>query len=133
MHSGDSFILVIDDERSELLNASPVPQLSLDSSHPAGGVTFMNASQGANMTKEHHGVLGLLESLNLVGNDLGDLSDLMTLGYDECQDSGGGEHPSSVHVAVGGLAGTVGTSSVDTGAGIRTTAQPVPQDSSEIW
>ena len=59
------------------------------------------------MAKDHHGILGLLVSLKLFGDDqgdLGDLSDMMTFGHDEGEDSGGGKHPSfSAQVAVGGL------------------------------
>jgi hypothetical protein len=46
---------------------------------------------GANMAKDHHGILGLLVSLKLFGDDqgdLGDLSDMMTFGHDEGEDSG---------------------------------------------
>jgi len=142
---GETFVLVIDDERSKLLYPPPVPQLTLTSSHPAGRIHLLDISPGADTTEEHDGILGLLVTLDLVGDDkrnLWDLPDLMSLGHDEGWDAGGrdggthgvsllgdvdlavpfspllggSEHASTAaHVTVGCLAGTVGSTTTDTG------------------
>ena len=91
---GQPLVVVVDDERASLLDSSPVPQLSLAGSHPPGGVHLGNISPGLAASQELHGLLGLLEALDLVRHNEGNLVDAgddVTLGHDEGGHSGGGD------------------------------------------
>ena len=74
---GETLVLVVDDERSPLLEAPPVPQLSLSSPHPLGLVDLVDVVMGLVPLQEDHGLLGLGESLDTVGHDQGDLWGLL--------------------------------------------------------
>merc|ERR1719186_1814538 len=140
-----SLVLIKDNQRSQLLDVSPVPQLSLASPHSPGGVHLGNIGPGLVAPQEHHGLLGLGERLDLVSNNkwhLRDALDLVALGHDQSWNTsssnsradgvsllggvnlpvppspglGGGEHAStSAHVAESSLAGPVGTTTPDPG------------------
>merc|ERR1719209_308908 len=142
---GNSLILIVDDERSQLLDTSPVPQLSLTSPHTPGGVHLGHIGPGLVLPQEHHGLLGLGEGLDLVSHDqrnLWNALDLMTLGHDQSRDTsgsdgradgvpllggvdlpvppppglGGGEHATSTaHVSVSSLARSLGTTTLHPG------------------
>merc|ERR1719273_2564326 len=142
---GHALILVINNERSQLLNSPPVSELALASPHPASGVHLGNVRPGVGLSQEDDGVLGLGVALDLVGHDhrdLGDLADLVALGHDEGWDTGGrdgrahgvtllgnvhfpvppspglsrSEHPpAAAHVTEGSLSRTVSTTAPDTG------------------
>merc|ERR1712083_1020315 len=141
----NSLILIVDDERSQLLDTSPVPQLPLTSPHTPGGVHLGHIGPGLVLPQEHHGLLGLGEGLDLVSHDQRDLRDaldLMTLGHDQSRDTsgsdgradgvpllggvdlpvppppgfGGGEHvTSTAHVSVSSLARSLGTTTLHPG------------------
>merc|ERR1719189_152487 len=142
---GDSLILIIDDERSKLLDTPPVPQLTLASPHTSGGVHLGHIGPGLVLPQEHHGLLGLGEGLDLVSHDKWDLRDalnLVTLGHDQSRDTsgsdgradgvpllggvdlpvppppglGGGEHATSTaHVSVSSLARSLGSTTLHPG------------------
>jgi len=142
---GHALILVINNERSQLLNSSPVSELALAGPHPASGVHLGYVGPGVGLSQEDDGVLGLGVALDLVGHDhrhLGDLADLVALGHDEGWDTGGrdgrahgvtllgnvhfpvppspglsrSEHPpTAAHVTEGSLSRTVSTTAPDTG------------------
>merc|ERR1719209_33998 len=87
---GDSLILIIDNQRSQLLDTSPVPQFTLASPHAPGGVHLGHIGPGLVLPQEHHGLLGLGEGLDLVSHDQRDLRnslDLVTLGHDQSRDT----------------------------------------------
>merc|ERR1719209_2799976 len=142
---GNSLILIVDDERSQLLDTSPVPQLSLTSPHTSGGVHLGHIGPGLILPQEHHGLLGLGEGLDFVSNDKWDFRnalDLVTLGHDKSRNSsgsdgradgvpllgsvhlpvppspglGGGKHATSTaHVTVSSLARSLGTTTLHPG------------------
>jgi len=142
---GQTLIFIVDDERSTLLDAPAVAHLSLSGPHPLGLVDLVNIVVGSGPLQEDLGLLGLGERLDLVGHDkwaLGGSLDAVTFGHDEGWDAsgsdgrdhgvpllgdrdlavpppvdlGGGEHvTSTAHVTESSLAGTVGTTSTDTG------------------
>merc|ERR1719423_40822 len=66
---GETLILVVDNQGTELLYAPPVPQLSLASSHSTGGVHLGNIGPGLVSSEEDDSLLGLLESLDLVADN----------------------------------------------------------------
>lgn len=70
-------ILVVDDERSELLDAPPVPHLSLSGPHSLGLVDASDVSVGAVAAKELDGLTGLGQGLDLVGDHEGNLGNLL--------------------------------------------------------
>ena len=137
-------ILIIDDERSTLLNATTVPHLALASPESLGLVHLFNISISLDLLQENVGFLGLVVGLDLVRNDQGDLGDLLdavTFGHNEGRhtsgsdgwdhsvpllgyihlpvpatiDLGGSEHMSTTaHVSESTLTGTVGTATTDT-------------------
>merc|ERR1719209_288145 len=87
---GNSLILIVDDERSQLLDTSPVPQLTLTSPHTSGSVHLGHIGPGLVLPQEHHGLLGLGEGLDLVSHDKWDLRDaldLMALGHDQSRNT----------------------------------------------
>ena len=78
---GAALVLVIDNERSEVLHAAPVPHLALASAHALGPVDLLNIGPGLDAAEEDDGLLGLSVALDLVGDDqwdLGDARDLVT-------------------------------------------------------
>merc|ERR1719209_2351492 len=139
---GESLVLIVNNERSKLLDTSSVPQLSLASPHAPGGVHLSHISPGLVLPQEHHGLLGLGKGLYLVSHDKWDFRNalnLVTLGHDKSRNSsgsdgradgvpllggvhlpvppppglGGGEHAASTaHVTVSSLAGSLGTTSL---------------------
>jgi len=142
---GQTLILIIDDERSALLDTPAVTHLSLSGPHPLRLVNLVNIVVCPGPLQEDLGLLGLGERLNLVGHDEGALwggFNAVTFGHDEGWDTsgsdgrdhgvpllgdrdltvpppvdlGGSEHmTSTAHVAESTLAGTVSTTSADTG------------------
>merc|ERR1719186_1729918 len=134
-----SLVLIKDNQRSQLLDVSPVPQLSLASPHTPGGVHLGHIGPGLVLPQEHHGLLGLGKGLYLVSHDKWNFRnalDLVTLGHDKSRNSGGrdgradgvpllggvdlpvppppglggGEHAASTaHVSVSSLARSLGT------------------------
>ena len=87
-------ILIIDDERSTLLNATTVPHLALASPESLGLVHLFNISISLDLLQENVGFLGLAVGLDLVRNDQGDLGDLLdavTFGHNEGRHTSGSD------------------------------------------
>ena len=127
------------------MDTSAVPHLSLAGAHPLALVDGFDVGPGLEPVQEDVGLLGLGVTLDLVGNDEGDLRDplnAVTLGHNESRDAGsgdggaegvallgyvdpavpsaeglgGGEHvTATAHVAERTLARTVSTTTADTG------------------
>jgi len=142
---GQTLILIIDDERSALLDTPAVTHLSLSGPHPLGFVDLVNIVVSPGPLQEDLGLLGLGERLNLIRDDEGAFRggfNAVTFGHDKGWhtsgsnggdhgvpllgdrdlavpppvDLGGGEHvTSTAHVAESTLAGTMSTTSTDTG------------------
>ena len=72
-----ALVLVVDDKGAALLEPPPVPQLALAGAGPLGLVDLVNVVVGLVPLQEDHGLLGLGESLDLVGHDQGNLGSLL--------------------------------------------------------
>ena len=72
-----SLVLIIDDEGTTLLEPPPVPQLALAGAGPLGLVHLVDIVVGLVPLEEDHGLLGLGESLDLVGHDQGNFGSLL--------------------------------------------------------
>lgn len=138
-------VLIIDNERSTFLDASPVPHLSLAGTESLAFDNLINILKSLDPLEENVGFLGLGVGLDLVGDnqgDFGDLVDAVTLGHDKsgytgssnsrhhgvtllsyidpavptAVNLGGGKHvTATAHVSESTLARTMGTATTDTG------------------
>merc|ERR1719189_248596 len=91
---GDTLILVIDNKGAQLLHMAAIPQLTLASTHAAGGVNLGNISPSLVPPEELNGLLGASEALHRVGHHqrhLGNAINDVPLGHDECRNSSGGD------------------------------------------
>ena len=59
-------ILIVNDERTSLLDASAIPHLAFASPKAFGLVHLLDISPGLNLLQEDMGLLGLVVGLNLV-------------------------------------------------------------------
>jgi len=142
---GQTLILIVDDERSTLLDTPAVTHLSFSGPHPLRLVDLVNIVVSSGPLQEDLGLLGLGERLDLVGHDEGAFwgsLNAMTFSHDESWDTsgsdgrdhgvsllgdgdlavpppvdlGGSEHvTSTAHVTKSTLTGAVSTTSSDTG------------------
>merc|ERR1712217_447318 len=90
----ESLVLIVNNERSKLLDTSSVPQLSLASPHTPGGVHLGHIGPSLVLPQEHHGLLSLGKGLYLVSHDKWNFRntlDLVTLGHDESWNSSGSD------------------------------------------
>ena len=71
-------VVVVDDERSALLDAAPVAHLALAGTEALGLVDLLNVGPGLDVAPEEaDGLLGLGEALDLVSHDKGNLGDVV--------------------------------------------------------
>ena len=142
---GQYLILIEDDEGTFLHDTLPIPHFTLASPEPLGLVDLLNIGIGLAFLQENMGLLGFGVGLDLVGDnqrELSDVIDAVTFSHDKGRNTGGGdsrgdgvallgyvdlampasislggsEHvTSAAHVTESTLAGSVGTTSADTG------------------
>ena len=59
------------------MDPPPVPHLPLARPHPLGLVDLLHVRPGLDAAEEDHRLLGLVVALDLVGDDQGDLGDVI--------------------------------------------------------
>ena len=72
-------VLIVDDERSQLEYPAPVAHLSLSGAHALGLVHLVDVIPGLDAPHEDVSLLGLGVRLDLVGDDQGNLGDVLDL------------------------------------------------------
>jgi hypothetical protein len=90
----DAVVLIVDNKRTTALTVAAVPELSLAGTQLAGGGDLHNIGMRTQSLEEGDGLLGLVEGLDLGGNDKGNLLDLLnavTTSENEGRKSGGSE------------------------------------------
>lgn len=141
----NTIVLLEDDEGTTTLTEATVTHLSLTGTESAGILDTLDIGKGGNLLEDLDGLLGLLAGLSLVGEDegeLGDLLDAVTTGKDEggegrgsqgtdnsvttlvdrhltmpaAPDLGGCKHTTTTtHITKGTLSGTTSTTTTNTG------------------
>lgn len=136
--------MIVDDERSPLLDALPVPHFSLSGPKSLGFVNLFNIRPGLDPLQENMGILSLVVGLDLVTDNqrkFRNFIDSVTLGHNKSWDSSsgngrdhsvtllghinlavptavdfsGGEHvTTTAHVTESTLTGAVSTTTTDT-------------------
>ena len=90
----DTVVVLVNDEGTSLLNSSSVSHLSSTGSESSGFLDSVDVVDGADLSEDGDGGLGLLESLGGGVDDeweLRDVVDNVTLGHGEGWDTGGGD------------------------------------------
>lgn len=140
-----TIVLLVDDERTTLLNVSSISHFTLTGSESAGSLDLSNITVDVKFLEDGDGFLGLLDLLNVILDDNGELVglvNLVTTGHDKGRKTGGGnggsgghsshvkvdlsmpsspdlgggkESTSTAHVTEGTLSRSVGTTTTDSG------------------
>jgi len=89
-----TLVLLVDDGWATLHDATTVTHLTLTGTESLGGVHLLDILPGVDLLEDAHGLLGLLDLLDLVAEnerDLWSLFDLVALGQDEAWNARGSD------------------------------------------